>query len=99
MAPSGRHTPQRGTQHREWRRVICPGPMARARLGPGDLVLCPGTLPRAPFRERAAAARAGGFAGIGLWMPHRKHAHAEGLSDADLRAILADHGLAVSDVE
>jgi sugar phosphate isomerase/epimerase len=73
--------------------------MARARLGPGDLVLCPGTLPRAPFRERAAAARAGGFAGIGLWLPHRKHAHAEGLWDADLRAILADHRLAVSDVE
>ena len=70
-----------------------------ARLGPGDLVLCPGTLPRATFRERAAAARAGGFAGIGLWLPQRRRAHDEGLSDADLRAILADHGLVVADVE
>ena len=70
-----------------------------ARLGPGDLVLCPGTVPNATFRARAAAATAGGFAGIGLWLPHRRRAHAEGLSDADLRAILGDHGLVVTDVE
>jgi sugar phosphate isomerase/epimerase len=70
-----------------------------ARLGPDDLVLCPGTLPRAPFRTRAAAAAAGGFAGVGLWLPHRAQAHAEGLADADLRAILADHGLVVTEVE
>ncbi|HEY3190696.1 MAG TPA: TIM barrel protein, partial [Solirubrobacteraceae bacterium] len=69
------------------------------RLGPGDLVLCPGTLPNTPFRARAAAAAAGGFAGIGLWLPHRRRAHAEGLSDADLRAILTDHALVVTDVE
>jgi sugar phosphate isomerase/epimerase len=73
--------------------------MALSRLGPKDLVLCPGTLPRAAFRVRVAAARAGGFAGIGLWLPHRQRAHAEGLSDADLRAILADHALVVTDVE
>src|SRR5262245_7259799 len=73
--------------------------MARLRLGPEDLVLCPGTLPAAPFRARVAAAVAGGFAGIGLWLPHRRRAHAEGLSDADLRAILADHALVVTDVE
>lgn len=72
---------------------------AHPRLGPGDLVLCPGTLPHAPFRVRAAAAAAGGFSGIGLWLPQRRRAHAEGLSDADLRAILADHALVVTDVE
>lgn len=72
---------------------------ARARLGAADLVLCPGTLPRAGFRARAAAAQSGGFAGIGLWLPHRQRAHAEGLSDADLRAILGDHALVVTDVE
>jgi sugar phosphate isomerase/epimerase len=72
---------------------------ARPRLGPDDLVLCPGTLPRAPFRVRAAAAAAGGFAGVGLWLPHRAQAHAEGLADADLRAVLADHGLVVTEVE
>ena len=70
-----------------------------ARLGPGDLVLCPGTVPNATFRARAAAAAAGGFAAIGLWLPHRRRAHAEGLTDADMRAVLGDHGLAVTDVE
>jgi sugar phosphate isomerase/epimerase len=62
-------------------------------------VLCPGTLPGAPFRARAAAAAAGGFSGIGLWLPQRRRAHAEGLSDTDMRAILADHALVVTDVE
>jgi sugar phosphate isomerase/epimerase len=69
------------------------------RLGSGDLVLCPGTVPHATFRARVAAAAAGGFAGIGLWLPHRERARAEGLSDADLRTILADHGVVVTDVE
>src|SRR4051812_6966532 len=69
------------------------------RLGRGDLVLCPGTLPRASFRERAGAAMQAGFAGIGLWLPHRERAHAEGLSDHDLRAVLSDHGLVVTEVE
>jgi len=70
-----------------------------ARLGPGDLVLCPGTVPKATFRARAAAAAAGGFSGIGLWLPHRLRAHAEGMSDTDMRAILGDHALVVTDVE
>jgi sugar phosphate isomerase/epimerase len=69
------------------------------RLGPDDLVLCPGTVPQASFRARAAAAAAGGFSGIGLWLPHRRRAQAEGLSDADMRAVLRDHGLVVTDVE
>src|SRR5215813_14167082 len=72
---------------------------AMTRLGPDDLVLCPGTVPKATFRGRAAAAAAGGFSGIGLWLPHRERAHAEGLSDADMRAILRDHAVVVSDVE
>jgi len=79
------------------RNVLCR--RAMTRLGPGDLVLCPGTVPKATFRRRAAAAAAGGFSGIGLWLPHRERAHAEGLSDADLRAILSDHALIVTDVE
>jgi sugar phosphate isomerase/epimerase len=69
------------------------------RLGPDDLVLCPGTPPNTTFRARVAAAAAAGFSGIGLWLPHRQRAHAEGLSDADLRAILTDHALVVTDVE
>ncbi len=80
-------------------RDACYGRRSMVRLGPGDLVLCPGTVPNATFRARAAAAAAGGFAGIGLWLPHRRRAHAEGVSDADMRTILSDHALVVTDVE
>jgi sugar phosphate isomerase/epimerase len=69
-------------------------------LGPDDLVLCSGTLPRGvPFRERLAAAVAGGFAGISLWGRDYQGARDEGLSDADIRALLADHGLAVAELD
>jgi sugar phosphate isomerase/epimerase len=44
-------------------------------------------------------ATAGGFSGIGLGLPHRERAHAEGLSDADMRAVLGDHALVVTEVE
>jgi len=71
---------------------------ARA-LGPGDLVLCAGTLAAASFRERAEAAAAAGFAGVSLFVTDRARAQAEGLSDADLRAILADNDLAVAEVD
>lgn len=75
--------------------------MARdaAALGPDDLILCAGTLPRASFRERVEAAAAGGFAGISLWLPQYARARAEGLSDADLRELLAGHGLVVGELE
>src|SRR5262245_29041918 len=86
-----------GVRSCQRRNVLCRRSMTR--LGPGDMVLCPGTVPKATFRERAAAAAAGGFSGIGLWLPHRERAHAEGLSDADLRAIVSDHALVVTDVE
>ena len=68
-------------------------------LSPSDLVLCAATLPTASFRERAAAAAAAGFRGISLFVEHYRRARAEGFSDADLRAILADHGLVVADVD
>ena len=69
-------------------------------LGPDDLVLCSGTLPRGvPIRERLAAAAAGGFAGISLWGRDYREARDEGLSDTDIRALLADHGLAVAELD
>ncbi|MCZ6782826.1 MAG: TIM barrel protein [Proteobacteria bacterium] len=68
-------------------------------LGPEDLVLCAGTGPRAPFAERAAAAAAAGFAGISVFVDDFEAARAKGLSEADLRAILADHGLRVAEVD
>ena len=69
-------------------------------LAPGSPVLTGSTLGNPPFRELVAAAAAGGFAGLSLWpVPTYQRARAEGHSDADLRALLADHGLQVSDVD
>ena len=69
-------------------------------LGPGDLVLCSGTLPRStPFRLRLEAALAGGYAAISLWGRDYAAARAEGHSDADMVAMLADHGLAVAELD
>ena len=70
-------------------------------LGPDDLVLCSGTLsPGVPFAERLAAAAGGGFTGISLWARDYQQAGGdEGLSDADLRALLAAHGLVVAELD
>jgi len=69
-------------------------------LGPGDLVLCSGTLRRdIGFKERVGAAASAGFDAISLWGRDYQRARHEGWSDADLRAILADHGLSVAEVD
>ena len=69
-------------------------------LGPDDLVLCSGTLAReASFRERVDAAVAGGFSALSLWGRDYGSARREGLDDADIRALLADHGLAVAELD
>jgi sugar phosphate isomerase/epimerase len=69
-------------------------------LGPTDLVLCSGTLPRdVSFRERVDAAVAGGFRGISLWGRDYERAQADGLRDADMRALLDDHGLVVAELD
>jgi sugar phosphate isomerase/epimerase len=72
---------------------------ARGALGPGDLVLCAGTIPGASFVERLDAARAGGFAGLSLRVRDHARARADGLTDADMRARLGDAGLAVAEIE
>ena len=64
-----------------------------------SLVLCAGTIPRASFRERIAAARAGGFDAVSLRLRDHVRARAEGVSDADMRALLAGEGIAVAEVE
>ena len=48
--------------------------MSARALGPGDLVLCAGTLAAASFRERAEAASAAGFAGVSLYVTDRVRA-------------------------
>src|SRR2546430_536850 len=68
-------------------------------LGRDDLVLCAGTIPDAGFRERVEAAAAAGFTAISLWGRDYRRGRAEGLSDADLRALLADHGPAVAELD
>src|SRR6187397_522248 len=84
---SPRERPQRGGKQ-------------RMALGPGDLVLCSGTLAReATLRERVDAAVAGGFSGISLWGRDYGRARRDGLDDAGIRSLLADHGLAVAELD
>ncbi len=69
-------------------------------LGPDDLVLCSGTLPRdVSFRERLEAARAGGFAGVSLWGRDYWNARDEGWTDTDIRSMLADSDLEVAEID
>lgn len=69
-------------------------------LGAGDLVLCAGTLPRdTSWTERLAAASGAGFTGMSVWARDYAAARRDGWSDADLRAQLADHGLAVAELD
>jgi sugar phosphate isomerase/epimerase len=69
-------------------------------LAAGDLVLCSGTLPGAtPWTDRLAAASAAGFRGISVWGRDHAAARRDGFSDADLRAQLDDHGLAVAEID
>jgi len=69
-------------------------------LGAGETVLCSGTIGSGiPFRERLTAAQAGGFSGLSLWGRDYEAARDEGLSDQDIRLLLADHGLSVAELD
>jgi sugar phosphate isomerase/epimerase len=69
-------------------------------LGPNDLVLCSGTLPReTPFVLRLEAAVAAGCSAISLWGRDYRAARDEGHSDADLVAMIADRGLSVAELD
>lgn len=63
------------------------------------LVLSHFSLRSATFPQRCAAAVAGGFAGIGLYVGAYHRLRAEGWTDARLAAVLADHGLGLLEVE
>jgi sugar phosphate isomerase/epimerase len=58
-----------------------------------------GEPPRHRFVERCAAASTAGFTGIGLHVDDLPRTLAGGLSVADMRAVLADHDLAVVEIE
>ena len=64
-----------------------------------DLVLCSGTLRAASIAEKCAAAVAGGFSALTLWPSDVARAQREGLALADVKHLIADHGLAVADLD
>ena len=76
-------------------------------LGTNDLVAShftltgspPMTAPRFMFAERVAAAADAGFAGIGLLTDDWAAERDAGLTDADVRAILDDHGVELAEIE
>ncbi|HEY6427495.1 MAG TPA: sugar phosphate isomerase/epimerase [Acidimicrobiales bacterium] len=69
-------------------------------LAPDDLVLCSGTIGRdTPFRDRLEAATAAGYQAVSLWGRDYQSARDEGYSDADLVALLDDHGLVVAELD
>ena len=70
-----------------------------AELAFGDLVLCAGTVPRSTLEERVAAASDAGFRGISLFARDYLGARAAGRSDADLRALLDDHGIRIAELD
>lgn len=76
------------------------GDVLAMALGAADLVLCSGTLPRGTsFAERLASASDAGFHGISLWGRDVQAARHEGLSWADMAAMLADHDLVVGELD
>jgi sugar phosphate isomerase/epimerase len=62
-------------------------------------VLCAGTVARSGLVERARAAAEAGFAGLSLFVDDHRRARESGLSDAELRRVLADCGLAVAEID
>jgi sugar phosphate isomerase/epimerase len=68
-------------------------------LGADDLVLCSGTIRRAPFDVTVRVAAAVGFQGVSIYYDEYLSAQAAGWSDADLRALLADHGIAIAELD
>jgi sugar phosphate isomerase/epimerase len=68
-------------------------------LTAGDLVLCGGTVRAASLRDKVDAAAAAGFQGVSLYWSDYAQARGEGWTDAGLRALLADHGLAMAELD
>lgn len=69
-------------------------------IGPDSLVLCSGTIPRdTSFRHRLEAASGAGYDAISLWGRDYARARRDGHSDHEMRVMLADHGLAVAEVD
>lgn len=66
----------------------------------GRLTFMNGCLPRVPFRELVPAVAAAGFGALSCWANVWRHAQRrDGLSLTDMRALLDDHGVRLTDVE
>jgi sugar phosphate isomerase/epimerase len=70
-----------------------------AELGSEDLVLCSGTLLTANLRDMVAAAVAGAYSALTLWPQDVSGARAEGMTNSDIRSLLADNGLVIADLD
>ena len=68
-------------------------------LGDHGLVLCVAALKPAPFAEHVRVAAEHGFDGISIWRARCEEAWAEGLTTADMRRILDEHGVDVTMLE
>jgi len=62
--------------------------------------LCAGSMPRASFRELVESAAGAGFDAVSMWArTHHRATTREGLSEADMSALLEEHGLVISEME
>jgi sugar phosphate isomerase/epimerase len=68
--------------------------LSGSRAGAGE-----GETARVPFETRVAAAARAGYAGLGLLVENYEAMRAAGQTDAHLRAVLADHGQQVVEIE
>lgn len=74
--------------------------MSASPLGtPRPVVLAHGSLRHADFRDRVAAVARAGFDGLGLHVREYARLRSQGWSDADLRAVLADAGVRLVEIE
>ncbi|MFN8026579.1 MAG: TIM barrel protein [Acidimicrobiia bacterium] len=64
-----------------------------------DLVLCSGTIARAPLPAAVTIAAAAGFRGLSVYFDDHAAVRAAGWSDAGLRALLDDHDVAVAELD
>ena len=68
-------------------------------LGPDDTVLCTATMGVGPLRAFVEAASSAGFSAISLSGGDYKAARSAGMSDPDIRTLLADNAIRVAELD
>ena len=63
------------------------------------IIVANGSLRSASFADRVAAASGAGFDGFGMHVRDYSHLRSAGSTDADLRAVLGDHGFDLIEIE